>query len=117
MSMSEKLKQDLEEALQRWDSEDLKPSTDNNILDDADKLTSKDRREDYGDALDCCQKIADMWSVIANKVITAEQVSLMMIALKIVRELQSSKRDNIVDIAGYARVLDMCKQKTGGWKK
>ena len=48
-----------------------------------------------------------MWSVIFETDITPNQVALAMIALKITRQMHANKRDNWVDIAGYARLGDI----------
>ena len=40
-----------------------------------------------------------------------EQVPLCMIAVKISRECHEPKRDNMIDIAGYAETLDMTHQR------
>ena len=45
-----------------------------------------------------------MWSIIFENEVTPNQVALAMIALKITRQMNTNKRDNWVDIAGYARV-------------
>jgi hypothetical protein len=78
-----------------------------NILEEANKLTAGARREDYGDAYEACRKIAWMWEAILGAKVRAEDIPLMMICFKVVRESAKHKRDNVVDIAGYARVLEM----------
>lgn len=78
-----------------------------NILEEAIKITSEDRRADYGDARTAVQNTCDIWSVILDKTIEPWQFCLMMVALKMTRQIASRKRDNLVDIAGYARVGEM----------
>lgn len=51
-------------------------------------------------------RIAQVWSVILGKIITAEDVALCMIGLKLCRELYSHKRDNLTDIIGYTVCLE-----------
>lgn len=65
----------------------------------------KERGTQLGNPGQLYKQIAEIWSTIAEKNITPEKVILMMISLKICRQLQSHKLDNIVDIAGYAEVL------------
>jgi Domain of unknown function (DUF6378) len=77
------------------------------ILEEAAKLTSEDRHQDYGDPDIENQKIAVGWGVIFMEGITADKIPLAMIWLKTVRELNKHKRDNLVDIAGYARTREM----------
>lgn len=74
------------------------------ILEEALTITQGDRQEDYGDCKVEMDKVATLWSVIFDTEVDANQVALAMVALKITRQLNKSKRDNWVDIAGYARV-------------
>jgi len=77
------------------------------ILKTALKLTSGQRHEDYGDSNLELERVATMWSVIFETDVTPNQVTLAMIALKITRQMHANKRDNWVDIAGYARLGDI----------
>lgn len=72
------------------------------ILQEAERIVNGDRNDDYGDMKKSFENIAKGWSVIANSEITAHQVGLMMVWLKVCRENNKPKRDNLVDIAGYA---------------
>lgn len=76
------------------------------VLQEAERLVNGEKRNDYGSATDACNDIASHWSVILKTEVTPEQVCLCMVAMKIVRECNKSKRDNVVDIAGYAAVLE-----------
>lgn len=76
-----------------------------NILEEAEKLINGDRAKAYGSPLTMCTNIAKMWSVIFKVEITPEQVALAMIAMKICREGNKHSHDNLVDMAGYAGVL------------
>lgn len=78
-----------------------------NILMEANLLVNTSRQDSYGHPLDNFEKVAKLWSVIIGKDITPEQASLCLVALKISRYLNTPKRDNLVDIAGYALVTDM----------
>lgn len=72
------------------------------ILQEAEEIVNGDRKESYGDAKTSFDNIASGWSVIAGKEITGHQVALMMAWLKIVRENNQHKKDNLLDLAGYA---------------
>jgi Domain of unknown function (DUF6378) len=82
-----------------------------NILQEADRITSVDRNDDYGHPRTDFQRTAVFWSAIFGFPVTPEQVALCMIALKLSREVHKHKRDSIVDIAGYARTLEMLYEK------
>ncbi len=77
------------------------------ILKTALKLTTGDRHDEYGDCSVELDRVATMWSVIFKTDITPNQVALAMIALKITRQMHTNKKDNWVDIAGYARIGDI----------
>jgi len=68
--------------------------------------------EDYGPPAENAERIAYLWQdYILGKFdvyikIDAVDVALMMVLLKVAREEANSKRDNLVDIAGWAAVAD-----------
>lgn len=77
------------------------------ILDEAARITSQDRRKEYGPVATSFTRIALMWEAILGVSVSPRQVALCMIALKISRDCAGAKRDNLVDIAGYARTAEM----------
>lgn len=72
------------------------------ILQEAERLISADRRAEYGSAQESFNSIAKGWSEILTCPVSAKQVALCMIWLKLMREKAGDKRDNWVDMAGYA---------------
>lgn len=73
------------------------------ILDTAKTIINGDRRDDYGSARESFGRIAQLWSVVLGKDITAHDVALCMVQLKVARALVSpEKRDSYVDMCGYA---------------
>jgi len=81
------------------------------VLAEAAHVTSGARQNDYGHPRDDFARTAAMWNgVLAAKLrapITAMDIPLCMIAVKLAREAHRHKRDNLVDIAGYARTAAM----------
>ncbi len=77
------------------------------ILFEAHNLVHGVRGEDYGHPYHDFGRTAKIWSAILGVDVTPEQVALCMIGVKISRECHRPKRDNRVDIAGYAEALDM----------
>lgn len=75
------------------------------ILKEADRLVDGDRGDDYGDPKIMYKRMAELWSAVIGYTITPEQVILCMIATKLGRESLKHKRDNLVDLAGYAKLL------------
>jgi hypothetical protein len=72
------------------------------ILQTAENLINGDRAKEYGDAQKNLQDIADLWSVILEKEVTLEQVSLCMIMVKAARLMKTNHLDSWIDICGYA---------------
>lgn len=84
-----------------------------NILETAMKITSGDRQDKYGHPRDNFGSTADLWNAYLKRRhfpssrITAHDVGIMMILVKISREANNPTKDNLVDIAGYARTVEM----------
>lgn len=81
------------------------------ILEEALRLTTGARNEDYGHPLQDFSRTAALWSAVLGCPVTAEQVGLCMICLKVSRECHRPKRDNRTDMAGYANTLQMIADK------
>lgn len=78
------------------------------ILEEAQRLVHGDRQSAYGHPLDDFTRTAAIWSAILEVPVTAEQVGLCMIAVKISRQCNAPRRDNMTDAAGYAATVQMC---------
>lgn len=78
------------------------------VLDDAKELIVGDRNKTYGSPTENFQNTADIWNVLLGhklqegQRITSTEVATLMIALKLARTIAQPKRDNFVDMAGYA---------------
>ena len=77
------------------------------VLQEAQRLVYGDRQQSYGHPLDDFTRTAQMWSAILGWKVTAEQVGLCMCAVKISRQCNKPKRDNLTDLAGYAATVQM----------
>ena len=71
------------------------------------QLVSEDRNHEYGHPLDNYDRAARIWSVILGCDVSAEQVALCMVGMKIARQVHKPKPDTVVDIIGYALTLHM----------
>lgn len=78
------------------------------VLADATDLIHGDRNRHYGAPTENFDRIAAFWNIqLANKLkpgasVSAGDVADLMIAVKLARQVNQPKRDNAVDIAGYA---------------
>lgn len=78
-----------------------------NILDVANEITAGDRQASYGEPAVDFSKTGKIWSAILGVEVSAEQVALCMIGVKISRLCHAYNFDSVTDIAGYARTLQM----------
>lgn len=90
-------------------------STKKTILVEAQELTSKERQKAYGHPRDNFKNAADAYSaylharglLAADQQIEPRDVAQLNILQKSIRQAHSPKRDNLTDIAGYARTEEM----------
>lgn len=87
----------------------VKPET---IAEEASRIVYGDREQTYDDPYSNFQRIAHMWTgTLLKKLapgmqITARDVAVCMVQVKVAREAHKPQRDNRVDIIGYALCLD-----------
>ena len=82
------------------------------ILKKASELVTGDRNETHGDAFQNHAEIAEFWNIFLDgklqsmASITAQDVAIMMILLKVSRSNQGKKfnLDNFIDMAGYSAI-------------
>jgi len=75
------------------------------LLVEANKLVGGDRQKDYGDKVDNHSNIAKLWSAYLDIPVTAHDVALMMVLLKMARtKLGAISRDTYVDMAAYGAI-------------
>lgn len=85
------------------------------VLDEAKRIQGGDRQKDYGHPSHDFQRIATMWNVLFSEFIEDGELNLPpmavamgMAAVKLSRQANRPKRDNWVDIAGYAQCGQLC---------
>lgn len=91
--------------------EPKEPVKEEDVLEEALRLTTGDRNNSYGPPTQDFTRIAGMWEEILGCEVRPKDVALCMIALKLSRATWASKRDNWVDIAGYARCGFLCEEE------
>lgn len=79
-----------------------------NILTKADEIVNQDteRRKMYGTYAQCNKRIADIMSVLTNKEITTEDVFKLELAMKLSREINCHKEENLLDSVAYIAALN-----------
>ena len=84
----------------------MTPIFDPRLITEATLIVNGHRSQTYGHPKHNFQRIAAGWEQIFNTSISLEQVALAMIWLKVAREINQHKTDNLIDIIGYTLTLD-----------
>lgn len=82
------------------------PVVDWSLLDEAGSLVDGDRNDSYGRPIHDFSRAAQIWSAVLGIQVTAEQVALCMVGVKLAREVHQPKRDSVVDAIGYLLAYD-----------
>lgn len=78
------------------------------VLDEAKGLITGDRNKTYGSPTENFSNTAEIWNALLRhklkdgQRITPTEVATLMVGLKLARTVAQPKRDNFVDMAGYA---------------
>lgn len=86
------------------------------ILEEAARITDRDRAEAYGDAREHAERFAAIAAAATGLHILPEHFPVLLISLKLARAGQAPEcwhRDSYVDIAGYARVAEKIHEERG----
>ena len=87
---------------------------DETILQEAQRLVHGPRQQSYGHPFDDFTRTGRMWgAILGREDVPPDLVALCLVAVKIGREVNAPKRDNRVDMAGYAEALDLVRQRQG----
>lgn len=88
------------------------------LLIQAHAVINGERKKTYGDGTNGMQGVADQWTLYLRQKynlqhvegelfeLTAEDVCWMMADLKKYRQMHKSKRDNVLDAAGYIGLIE-----------
>lgn len=86
--------------------EDMNEENEQSILNEAKAIVEGSRQSDYGDPVESFDRIAKTASVITGKDLSPKECCAVLMAVKIVRESFKHKRDNLVDLCGYAHIMN-----------
>ena len=86
---------------------DMNEENEKSILSEAEKIVNGNRQSDYGDAANNFHRIANIVNSMYPQLnINAQQCCAVLMAVKLIREGFRHKRDNLVDLCGYAHVMN-----------
>ena len=88
-------------------------ASDGSILLEAHKIVNGDRKADYGDSNRNLKNIALQAGILGVE-IDAIGVAKVLLSVKMAREGYKHKRDNLVDLAGYAELLNRLYEELEG---
>lgn len=95
-----------------YDAVTMLPLREESALEEAQRLVHGDRGAAYGHPIDDYTRTGRMWGAILGiGDIDPRIACLMMAAVKISREVNAPKRDNRVDLAGYAECAQMVAER------
>ena len=89
---------------------DMDEENNKSILSEAEEIVNGSRQSDYGDARESFSRVATIASVMTGKELAPEDCCAVLMAVKLVRESFAHRRDNLVDLCGYAELLNRLKE-------
>lgn len=93
-------------------AKDAAPEEWESVCQEAERIINGDRQADYGHPLYDFTRTGRMWgAILSTPDIPADYVALCMAALKISRQCNKPKRDNIVDAVGYLGTIEKIQRK------
>lgn len=101
-------------GLELFDADTFGPLQEEDVLDEASRITRGDRQASYGPPDQDFRRTAGMWTALLSHkllpgaVFEPAEVAAFMICLKMSRQVHQKKRDNWTDTAGYARCGAIC---------
>jgi hypothetical protein len=101
-------------GLQELDALTFEPLTETNetILQEAQRLVHGNRGADYGHPIDDYTRTGRIWGALLGiPDIDPRVACVMMGAVKMSREMNKHKRDNLTDLAGYAECANMVAER------
>ena len=89
---------------------DMNEENNKSILSEAEEIVNGSRHSDYGDARESFSRVATIASVMTGKELAPEDCCAVLMAVKLVRESFAHKRDNLIDLCGYAYIMNEIKE-------
>lgn len=77
------------------------------ILSKAYKIVHDDRQDDYGDITSSFKRAAKIASEMIGDELSPQDIVKVLIAIKLSRETYKHKEDNLIDLCGYAEILNI----------
>ena len=85
-----------------------------NILHRADQIINhraEEKTREYGEIDQEMLKISKLFEIMTSKTLSIEEVYMLLICLKLARQSNSHKEDNLLDVVAYIGALNNYKNK------
>lgn len=85
-----------------------------NILDKANQIINhraEEKTREYGDIDQEMFKISQLFKIMTGKTLSVEHIYTLLICLKLARQSNSHKEDNLLDVVAYIGALNNYKNK------
>lgn len=79
---------------------------DRSIADEAGKLVTGARNDQYGPPSEALTRVADLWGAYLGVPLDASDVAKLMMLLKLARTMNEYKRDSFVDAVAYLLIAE-----------
>jgi len=83
---------------------------DESILQEAERITTNSRQEQYGNVEQSFSTYKGILKSTFNIELTEVEIVKVLMAIKLGREQYQHKRDNLVDLCGYAKLLQQLEE-------
>lgn len=80
------------------------------ILEEANEIVRGVRQQDYNHPKESFARISTLASLMTGKELTPQDCCKVLMAVKLTRESFKHKRDNLVDLCGYAYLLQVLEE-------
>ena len=80
-------------------------------LEEAAKIVTGQRQFDYGNKYENHKNISDLWSAYLGKEVSAHDVAICMLLVKVARLKHRTTEDCYIDMAGYAAIAGEIQDK------
>jgi len=82
------------------------------VTQEAHEIVNGQRNSDYGHPLDDFGRTGKIWAAILGlPEVTPQQVAMCMVGIKLSRQCNRAKRDNLVDGCGYLQTIEMIERE------
>ena len=103
-NLLDKTRENIKDYMAKTTPADSKCCCSESILEEAQRIVHGERQTDYADPVINFKRISDIASAVRGKDLDMLDCVTVQVATKLARQQNKHKRDNLVDLAGYAYI-------------